>query len=608
MLKCEVNSKEKISVSGFTILSSTSTTEYASTTNRSNDIHNDIHQSQFRTYASASASAGTSTGTRTGCSSQYDYSVTCQPLRSRSFQAALILFVLLRMCIHRVYYEYRYSHQSLPVLPINTKGSKFTKNAMETVLFDDSKATIGQTLQSSCRKAEVNPPFSPWWMASYASATAPTLTSSDSIDKLSSEKNITAAAASAVYPSYPQIPWPCYTDWDREAIYNMKQKNTTATDRGLVFVKLKKVGSSTAAGIHLRLAAREGQRQKHASLENDHTIDNNNNPPLLVELFSNTHASSQSTSSSIEDMCLVRFRHAFASKVVHPSAWPHAWNHPDNNRQTRPPSEAQSTGTGRLQRAAQLRVWTMVREPTVRAISYFFYTVTHQRSQEPTVDCMISFLRNMRDPPYSHYRMWLHTGPRASLKEWNDRGPKFIQQILTDFDFIGVTERFDDSLVVLSFLWHIPLGDLLYLSSPKARGTWTMAPQRDAHECFIMTDPPMSILQSPQLQDYLQSSEWRDRVYWDQQIYQSVVASLDATIASIGVDRVQARLTAFRVAQAAAAHACPPDKYQLCYPNGTMALSSNGDNGSQCYLFDMGCGHVCLDRVAEQLGLNEYYD
>jgi hypothetical protein len=423
-------------------------------------------------------------------------------------------------------------------------------------------------------------------MASYSSThPTPTARANAAVGQLHNE------VPAVIFPSYPQIPWPCFpviSDRDRAALHRPLKK-AIYTDRGMVFIKLLKVASTTAVGIHLRLADREAQRQR----QQPSAIRNSSLNNTLPAHWSNGNASSIII---IEKMCLTRFHHGLASHVVHPSAWPHAWTHPINDHPNRI-SETQSTATWRLQRAAQLRVWTMVREPTTRALSQFFFSQTIQSNREPTMDRIIAFLRNLHLKPHSHYRTWLNTGTRASLKEWNDHGPEIIHQILTDFDFIGVTERFDESVVVLSFLWHIPLGDLLYLSSPKARGTWTTSKRRNAHECFIMTEPPMSILQSPQLQDYLQSSEWRDRVYWDQQIYQSAVSSLDATIASLGVDRVQARLTAFRAAQAAASHACPPDMYQPCYPNGTIVTTSSNEDSSQCYLADMGCGHVCLDIV-----------
>jgi hypothetical protein len=506
--------------------------------------------------------------------------------QSRSFQWFLLLFIVLRISIHLAYCNYQ------SVLIMNNAVSTQAAKKSTTLA---SNLTINKDSQFVCTGSTSDTSTSPWWMASYPSIN----TSSNVLPTI------------VIYPSYPQIPLPCFpaSFW---RISNPRKFKPL--DQGLVFIKLVKVASSTAAGIHLRLADREAQRRRQqvTYLEGSSTshsdINNNDSHRKATPIISFPQLSSnksQVTSSMDEiSMCLANYRHGAANQLVGSEAWPHSWN------QTRDNGDDLQQGTVlRHQRAAQLRVWTMVREPTVRALSAFFFFESTRKRNEPTVNRIIAFLQGSQSKrdPFGHYCKWLNTN-KMTMEQWKNRGPDFIHQIMTDFDFIGVTERFDESLVVLSFLWQIPLGDLLYLSPAKAHGSWTLWLQGSKQYCYLVKEPPPSIFQSPQIQEYLRSPEWRERVYLDQLIYQSAVSSLDATIASIGVDRVQERLQAFRAAQAVAAQACPPAAYQPCYPNGTAVQQGNEKGSGFCYDGDIGCGHTCLDQVANRLGIHEYHE
>jgi hypothetical protein len=580
------NHKESTSVPRTHTLTGTNTTAIESTSRRldSRQYNNPL------LYATASSNSSA----KDPC--WYPHSAELRSCRSRSFPSYLILFVSLRILLYLIYHN----HQQ--VLLTTSTSTLFEQAVHVAVLFnststDETPQSLCTTSTSTAAATTTAAPLSPWWAVSYPST--PT----------SRKEDVTVTV---IYPSYPHTPWPCFpvtSQLDKKAIHPQHLTQTISTDKGLVFIKLLKVAGSTAAGIHLRLADREAQRQRMALREQSH--DNSSNETTISLSIQSSTDRPASSNNIIETLCLARFQHGMAFKMVQSDAWPHSWAPNDRITTTTTATITNDPDTmtppWRRQRATRLRVWTMVREPTVRAMSQFFYSRMLQKGYEPTVDNMKTFLQAPYIKPFAHYRTWLHTNAtRLSTDAWNERGRQLVHQLLTDFDFVGVTERFDESLVVLSFLWQIPLGDLLYLSSPKARGTWTVIPPRSHEQCFMMIEPPMSILQLPEMQTFLQSPEWRERVYWDQRIYQSAVSSLDATIASIGVGRVQERLQAFRAAQAVAAQDCPPDAYQPCYPNGTVVQSSQEE--SQCYLQDMGCGHACLDRVAESLSIHEYHE
>jgi hypothetical protein len=48
---------------------------------------------------------------------------------------------------------------------------------------------------------------------------------------------------------------------------------------------------------------------------------------------------------------------------------------------------------------------------------------------------------------------------------FDDEAPAIINQILSDYDFIGITERMAESAVALMMLLGVNMGDILYLSA-----------------------------------------------------------------------------------------------------------------------------------------------
>eukprot|EP00957_Ditylum_brightwellii_P139367 10621802-Ditylum_brightwellii.AAC.1 len=53
---------------------------------------------------------------------------------------------------------------------------------------------------------------------------------------------------------------------------------------------------------------------------------------------------------------------------------------------------------------------------------------------------------------------------------------KFIQETMEQMDFLGLVERMDESLVLLSFMLDLPATDVLYLDS-KVAGNYMVPPK-----------------------------------------------------------------------------------------------------------------------------------
>ena len=92
---------------------------------------------------------------------------------------------------------------------------------------------------------------------------------------------------------------------------------------------------------------------------------------------------------------------------------------------------------------------------------------------------------------------------------------EFTNNILEDYNFIGVTERMDELLVVLSMLLNLELTDILYLGS-KGNGSFDDAGQK---ECNYI----VPIFISSGMKKYLTSDKrWKSRTKGDSLLHRAV--------------------------------------------------------------------------------------
>jgi hypothetical protein len=85
---------------------------------------------------------------------------------------------------------------------------------------------------------------------------------------------------------------------------------------------------------------------------------------------------------------------------------------------------------------------------------------------------------------------------------------------LKDHDFIGIAERLDESLVVLTMLLGVPLGDVLHLDSKRSGGYYDGG--YHGH-CYLIF--PTNV--TPDMQAHLSSSEYQTAIIFS--IYHSTV-------------------------------------------------------------------------------------
>jgi hypothetical protein len=322
--------------------------------------------------------------------------------------------------------------------------------------------------------------------------------------------------------SRPSLPcFPAEEGWDTVQVHNRP------TDKGFLFLKPYKTGSSTTSGVNLRIARNVAKR--------------------LNKDF---------------DMCLSRYDHG-------PHWYPAASLFP--NRDTN---------------ASFL--WTVLREPTKRLTSEFFHFSVSRRGVEPTDDNFQSFLLAPQQRDY--YLRSLLTSDKYTAYEHDP--VQTGNRILSEYDFIGVMERFDETAVALMMLLNLPMADILYVTAKKHGGYDAGG---GGGKCTFIQPSFLS----EGMQEFLKTDSWKDRIKYDLALYQAANRSLDLTIDRLGRDRFEKNLVLFRKAQERIETKCVPNAVFPCMEGGVFHPPEETD----CLWKDSGCGTTCLDEVATELNL-----
>jgi hypothetical protein len=315
--------------------------------------------------------------------------------------------------------------------------------------------------------------------------------------------------------SIPSIP--CYPPEPPQLWRTDIQRTPAPNGVGLFFMKLMKVGGSTAAGVHIRIAQRLAKKR-----------NNNNN-----KWWS----------------CQGRWDHALAHRMEY--------------------DKRNTSGGGSF-------LWTMLREPTKRAVSQFFHFKVSRENVTPTDEYMLQDLA--MDTQYAHYYLrYLSTKQAKQVNE--NTGIEIIHSILHDYDFIGITERFDESIVALLMILNLHLSDGLYLDS-KTSGSYD-------DKCIYIQ--PSFV--SSRMQKYFTSPFWQRKVKWDTALYHAANRSLDMTIDALGRVAFQDTLSKFRQLQALGREHCASREVFPCTSQGEV------NKHVSCLWIDSGCGSDCLDSI-----------
>ena len=323
---------------------------------------------------------------------------------------------------------------------------------------------------------------------------------------------------------------------------------------GLLFAKMVKTGSSTMAGIAMRIARSVGRRHL--------------NPPMECQNFVE-HEFSYSR--------LQRFRDKHSSFL-----------------------------------------FTVVRRPESRALSnYYFHILGHEnRSLSPSQ--LVQYLEanknhqtvQLRDYYEQEHDPFSNSSPVERLKLYNAAFlngllPQFQstkeqimflkRYIIDQYDFIAVMERIEESLVVLKLLLGLKHSDIIGFSA-KSSGGWSInwGPNGEEKPCFLIPKRP-NVLPA-EVQKYLDGGEF-ERENLDFLLYEAGNRSLDLTIESLGKPLVYKELKEHHRLSRLVSEACKDENFFPCSQSGHHQHQSE----TNCYAYDLGCGHLCIDRFFSEM-------
>lgn len=174
------------------------------------------------------------------------------------------------------------------------------------------------------------------------------------------------------------------------------------------------------------------------------------------------------------------------------------------------------------------------------------------------------------------------------LQQMNDTDLyQVIQETIDDFDFLGLVERMDESLVLLSFMLDLPVTDFLYLDAKLGGEKIYFRKEGKCRRCGYKR--PLL----PGMQAHIESKQFADAMRVDNMIYDAVNRSIDRTIENvIGRERFDASVLEFQEAKAAVDKHCADKIFTKC-GDGVGANVTL----SKCYHLDIGCGYECVDEL-----------
>lgn len=232
-------------------------------------------------------------------------------------------------------------------------------------------------------------------------------------------------------------------------------------------------------------------------------------------------------------------------------------------------------------------LWTIIREPAHRVVSAFFHFRVSRNNVEPTDE---NYKRYISDPQNveDHYLKSLY--PYDVFNRTIHNPIDVTNTIFNEYNFIGITERMDESAVAIMMLLNLKIGDILYLSSKKHGGY----DDGGGMGCKLIQPSFMT----PTIQEFFNSHEWNELVKYDLMLYKAAYKSLDLTIESLGKEKFNENLKKFKEALKYAEEKCLESTIFPC-DHGYF----HQHNATDCLWNDSGCGTTCLDEVASELGL-----
>ena len=357
-------------------------------------------------------------------------------------------------------------------------------------------------------------------------------------------ENLLNGVVVRAFPPWPEnLPLPCGKadplKWSTPAV------SRSPTKEGILFVKEMKTGSSTVSGIVLRIA-RNIARRKNQSV-----------------------------------MCDSRFDH-----------WPARYmKFVDRDRENS-------------------FLFTIIRNPQTRIGSQFFHFLVSRLKMEPSDENYKKFitkahylhdyyLKDLALVPSDdkNQSLFVHTYKPQEMDghQLRQLRLKLANGIMRGYNFIGITERMDECLVVLMMMLRLKISDIVYI---KAKSSGNFDDGAFNNTCVYIV-PSFT---SPGMKKFFQSPLYLNISEGDWMLYRAAEKSLDMTIDRLGRRQFNRHLLQFQAAQELVNTKCAQSIRYPCSSSGVRApYSKHSDPATDCLWLDSGCGYECIDGMEVEI-------
>jgi hypothetical protein len=250
-------------------------------------------------------------------------------------------------------------------------------------------------------------------------------------------------------------------------------------------------------------------------------------------------------------------------------------------------------------------LFSTIRDPAKRALSRVFFSQVSIEGKEPTDENMLKWLKGTShqfgavSPGLGGFQLaYVTMKPPEKFSVWDPDSPTevsnpdivhtTVRQVMQDYDFMIVIERYDECLIAMQLMLGLEMSDLLFLSS-KTAGSYIV--YRGGDKCIKLKPA----IVSPAVSEYISSKEWYAKSYGDYLLLEAASQSLDLTIEAFGRKRFDKALQTFKALKQRAEEQCAAKAVFPCSPEGELQKEEAKSN---CYgVPDEGCGYPCLDNV-----------
>ena len=358
-----------------------------------------------------------------------------------------------------------------------------------------------------------------------------------------------SSSSSSSTEAQPFVPWksrrtepiPCIIEpkKTKETIFQSYETQGKATEDGLLYIKIEKSASTTLASIAIRTAIAIAEKTQANNTREDGTL---------------------------------------APRVCKFRGTSHLWS-----KRSRP-FELRDRGQGFL--------WKFLKNPTKVHLSIYLFFMVDWKDEEFGEESFLEYFNHtFFFGGFNRFFLSESVSRKATkeLKEISkssdDHVQEFARNLTNNLDFIGIVERMDESLVLLSIMLDLEVTDVLY-SNAKVSGNWMRKSGKGP--CRKIGEPRPLL---PAMQNFLDSKYWSDKIKLDNALYDAVNKRLDATIDLVGRDVFDAKMEEFLKAKQRVTEYCSGKIVVECTAEGVVTATKER---TKCYVGDIGCGFECL--------------